>query len=126
MADEAPPLIEEDAADRSLVADVRQLVEDGRTLVEAEIAYHKSRAIVAGQAAKGVAGWITLALALLFFALMALVLGLVLALVPALGALGATVAVVLGLLAMGGLSGWVAVRRWQRAAAQIADQEVRP
>ena len=123
MAVETPPLIEENAADRSLVADVRQLVEDSRTLVEAEIAYHKSRAIVAGQAAKGVAGWISLALALVFFALMALVLGLVLALVPALGAIGATVAVVLGLLAMGALSGWVAVRRWQRAAALIADPE---
>ena len=74
MADDTPPLIEDNAAERSLVADVRQLVEDSRTLVEAEIAYHKSRAIVAGQAAKGVAGWISLALALVFFALMALAL----------------------------------------------------
>ncbi|HQV02839.1 MULTISPECIES: phage holin family protein [unclassified Novosphingobium] len=123
MADESPPLIEEDAAERSLVADVRQLVEDGRTLLEAELAYQKSRAMVAGQAAKGVAGWMALALALLFFALMALVLGLILTLVPALGAIWATVAVVLGLLAMGALSGWVAVRRWQRAAALMAEPE---
>lgn len=122
MANEAPPLITDDAADRSLVADVRQLMEDGRTLVEAELAYHKSRALVAGQAAKGVAGWGALALALVFFALMALVLGLVLALTPALGALGATGAVVLGLLLFGALSGWIALRRWQRAAAQIAEQ----
>lgn len=126
MAEEQPSLIEDDAAERSLVADVRQLVEDGRTLLEAELAYQKSRAMVAGQAAKGVAGWMALALALLFFALMALVLGLVLALVPALGAIWATVAVVLGLLAMGGLSGWVAVRRWQRAAALIAEPESAP
>lgn len=123
MADESPPLIEEDAAERSLVADVRQLVEDGRTLLEAELAYQKSRAMVAGQAAKGVAGWMALALALLFFALMALVLGLILTLVPALGAIWATIAVVLGLLAMGALSGWVAVRRWQRAAALMAEPE---
>jgi fatty acid desaturase len=126
MADESPPLIEEDAAERSLVADVRQLVEDGRTLLEAELAYQKSRAMVAGQAAKGVAGWMALALALLFFALMALVLGLVLMLVPALGAIWATVAVVLGLLAMGALSGWVALRRWRRAAALMAEPESRP
>lgn len=126
MADESPPLIEEDAAERSLVADVRQLVEDGRTLLEAELAYQKSRAVVAGQAAKGVAGWIALALALLFFALMALVLGLILALVPALGAIWATIAVVLGLLASGGLSGWVAVRHWQRAAALMAEPETQP
>jgi hypothetical protein len=126
MADDTPPLIEEDAAERSLVADVRQLVDDGRTLLEAELAYQKSRAMLAGQAAKGVAGWMALALALLFFALMALVLGLILALVPALGAIWATIAVVLGLLAMGALSGWVAVRRWQRAAALMAEPEAKP
>lgn len=121
MAEEQPDLIATDPAERSLVSDVRQLVEDGRTLVEAELAYHKSRAMVAGQAAKGVAGWMSLALALVFFALMALVLGLILALVPRLGPLGATGAVTLGLLLMGALSGWTAVRRWQRAVAQIAD-----
>lgn len=126
MADETPPLIAEDAAERSLMADVRQLVEDGRTLVDAEIAFHKSRAVVAGQAARSVAGWGALALALVFFALMALVLGLVLALVPTLGALGATFAVVLGLLAMGALSGVVAVRRWRRAAALIAAEPSQP
>lgn len=126
MTDETPPLLEEDAAERSLVADVRQLVEDGRTLVEAEIAFQKSRAMVAGEAAKGVAGWGALALALVFFALMALVLGLVLALVPALGALGATAAVVVGLLAMGFLSGVVAVRRWQRASTMMSDQAAQP
>lgn len=126
MADETPPLIAEDAAERSLVADVRQLVEDSRTLVEAEIAFHKSRAVVAGRAARSVAGWGALALALVFFALMALVLGLVLALVPALGALGATFAVVLGLLAMGALSGIVAVRRWRRAATLIATEPSQP
>ena len=67
-ADEPPPLIAEDPAERSLVDDVRQLVGDGRTLLEAELAYQKSRALVAGQAAKSVAGWGALALALLFFA----------------------------------------------------------
>lgn len=122
MADEQPALIEEDAAERSLVADVRQLAEDGRTLLEAELAYQKSRALVAGQAAKGVAGWGAMALVLMFFALMALVLGLVLALVPALGALGATAAVFFGLLALGALSGWIAMARWRRAAAQLNDQ----
>ncbi|MBN8501760.1 MAG: phage holin family protein, partial [Sphingomonadales bacterium] len=97
MSDDTSPKVVDDPAERSLVADVRQLVDDGRTLLEAELAYHKSRAVVASQAAKGVAGWGALALALVFFALMALVLGLVLALVPALGALGATAAVFLGL-----------------------------
>ncbi len=126
MADEQPPLIEDDAAERSLVADVRQLVEDGRTLLEAELTYQKSRALVAGQAARAVAGWGALALALVFFALMALVMGLVLALVPLLGALGATAIVVLALLGLAGLSAMVASRRWKRAAAQIAEQGSQP
>lgn len=126
MADDAPPLVEDRAAERSLVDDVRQLVDDGRTLVEAELAYHKSRAVVAGQAAKSVAGWLSLALALLFFAIMALVLGLILILAPVLGAVGATLVVVAGLLVMGALSGMVAVRRWQRAAAQLSDEAEQP
>lgn len=126
MADDPPPLTKDDPATRSLVADARQLVEDGRTLLEAELAYQKSRALVAGQAAKGVAGWGALALVLVFFALMALVLGLVLALTPLIGALGATVAVVLGVLAAAALCGWIAARRWQRASAQLNDAEPRP
>lgn len=121
--DQQPPLIAEDPAERSLVDDVRQLVDDGRTLLEAELAYQKSRALVAGEAAKAVAGWGALALALLFFALMALVLGLVLALTPKLGALAATGVVVAGLVVLGAISGITAVRRWKRAAEQIAQQE---
>lgn len=126
MADEAPPLIDEQAADRSLVDDVRQLVDDGRTFVEAELAYQKSRAIVAGMAAKSIAGWVLLGLALLFFTLMALVLGLILILTPAIGPVGATLAVVLGLLAMSALSGFTALRRWKRAAALLLDEGPQP
>lgn len=126
MADSQPPLITEDAAERSLVDDVRQLANDGRTLLEAELAYQKSRALVAGQAAKGVAGWGALALALVFFALMALVLGLVLVLAEAIGALLATLAAFAGLLALAALCGWIAHRRWQRASAQLAEAEVSP
>lgn len=124
--DQQPPLIAEDPAERSLVDDVRQLVDDGRTLLEAELAYQKSRALVAGAAAKAVAGWGALALALVFFAIMAVVLGLILALTPQLGALGATGAVVAGLILMSALSGWTAARRWKRAAAQLAEQGSEP
>ena len=126
MADDQPPLIAEDAAERSLVDDVRQLASDGRTLLEAELAYQKSRALLAGQAAKGVAGWGALALALVFFALMALVLGIVLVLAEAIGALWATIAAFLGLLAIAALCAWIALRRWQRASTQLADNEVTP
>ena len=126
MADDQPPLTVENAAERSLVDDVRQLASDGRTLLEAELADQKSRALVAGQAAKGVAGWGALALALVFFALMALVLGLVLVLAEAIGALWATIAAFLGLLAFAALSGWFALRHWQRASAQLTDAEGQP
>ena len=126
MADDQPPLTVENAAERSLVDDVRQLASDGRTLLEAELAYQKSRALVAGQAAKGVAGWGALALALVFFALMALVFGLILVLAEAIGALWATIAAFLGLLAFAALSGWFALRRWQRASAQLTDAEGQP
>lgn len=126
MAEEAPPLVNEDAAERSLVDDVQQLIDDGRTLIEAELAYQKSRAAVAGQAAKSVARWALLALSLVFFALMALVLGLMLILSPLIGPVGATLAVVGTLLVLAGLAGLRAMRRWQRAAALLGDEGTQP
>ncbi|WP_374528616.1 phage holin family protein [Novosphingobium sp.] len=127
MHDEQPPLIAaqagDEARDRSLVDDVRQLVSDGKTLLEAELAYQKTRAAVAGAGAKGVAGWAALALALLFFTLMALVMGLLLALTPLLGGWGAMALVVLGLLAAAGLSGWAAAQRWKKMSEMLADTD---
>lgn len=119
-----PPLVNEvpaDAAERSLVDDVRQLVDDGRTLVEAEIAYHKSRLSLAGRTARGMAGWIALALSLVFFALMALVMGLILGLTQVIGPWGAMIVVVLLLLASAGLSGWVALQRWKAMEREMAE-----
>jgi Flp pilus assembly protein TadB len=129
MDDEAPPLIAPspaDAAERSLVDDVRQMVDDGRTLLEAELAYQKSRAMVAGQGAKGIAGWGALALALVFFALMALVMGLLLALSDMVGGWIATLVVVLGLLLAAGLCAMTAGKRWKRMSKQLSDAEQVP
>ena len=126
MEQSPPPLTNEepvDAAERSLVDDVRDLVSDGRTLLEAELAYQKSRAALAGRTAKSMAGWIALALSLVFFALMALVMGLLLILAPLIGGLGATLLVVPGLLAAAGLSGWVAARRWQAMSRRLAEDD---
>lgn len=123
MDDEAPPLISADAAERSLVDDVRQLAADGRTLLEAELAYQKSRAAVAGQGAKGIAGWGALALALVLFALMALVMGLLLAVSETFGGWIATAMVVTGLLLAAGLSGLTAARRWKTVASQLSAQD---
>ncbi len=126
MEQSPPPLTQEeplDAADRSLVDDVRELVNDGRTLLEAELAYQKSRAALAGRTAKSMAGWIALALSLVFFALMALVMGLLLILAPLIGAVGATVLVILALMAAAALSGWVAVRRWQAMSRRLSEDD---
>lgn len=129
MDDEAPPLIAPspvDAAERSLVDDLRQMVDDGRTLLEAELAYQKSRALVAGQGAKGIAGWGALALALVFFALMALVMGLLLALSELVGGWIATLVVVLGLLLAAGLAAMAAGKRWKQMSTQLSDNEQTP
>lgn len=129
MDDETPPLIappQADAAERSLVDDLRQMVDDGRTLLEAELAYQKSRALVAGQGAKGIAGWGALALALVLLALMALVMGLLLALAELVGGWLAMLIVVAGLLFAAGLAALTAGRRWKRMSAQLADSEQVP
>lgn len=129
MADAEPPLLKpatSDAAERSLVEDLRQLAADGRTMLEAELTYQKSRAAVAGQGAKGVAAWGGLALVLVLFALMALTFGLVLALASVIGPWWATLVSVLVLLGAAALCGWIAARRWQRVSSQLVDSVVSP
>ncbi|MFM2273196.1 MAG: hypothetical protein RL702_2261 [Pseudomonadota bacterium] len=128
-AEAPPPLIAEpasDAAQRSLVEDARRLVDDGRTLLEAELAYHKARAAVAGEAAREVAAWGALALALVFFALMALVMGVLLGIAQLLGYWAATALVVAALALVAGLAGARAAARWKRASAQISETKPVP
>ena len=123
MDDPSPPLLKPEAdAERSLVDDVRQLASDGRTLLEAEFAYQKSRAAVAGAGIKGITGWTALALALVFFALMALVFGIMLGLTELIGAWTATAVTVFALLLAAGLSALAASRRWKRMSALLADE----
>ena len=124
MDDASPPLIKppaDAAAERSLVDDVKQLASDGRTLLEAELAYQKSRAAVAGAGAKSIAGWGALALARVYFALMALVMGVVLGLTELIGAWAATAVAVLALLHAAGFSALAASRRWKRMSALLGD-----
>ena len=125
MDDASPPLIKPStggAAQRSLVEDIKDLASDGRTFVEAELAYQKSRAAVAGAGAKGIAGWASLALALVFFALMALVLGVLLGIAEFIGIWAATGVTVLLVLSAAGLAGLAASRRWQRMRAALLDE----
>ena len=122
MEDVSPPLIKPDtgaAAERSLVDDVKHLVADGRTLLEAELAYQKSRAVVAGAGFKSMAGWGALALALVFFALMAGVVGLMIGLGGLIGMFAATAVMVAALLVLAGLAGLVVSKRWSRMTAAL-------
>lgn len=126
MDEQEPPLVKpeaEDAAERSLVDDLKTLVEDGRTLLDAEIAYQKSRAVVAGRGARGVAGWGALALALVFFALMALVVGALISLAPLIGGWLATLVVTLALLLAAAGAALVAARRWRHMASRLAGDD---
>lgn len=126
MDAESPPLVADpsaEAAQRSLIDDLRQMLEDGRTLVEAELAYQKSRAAVAGAGAKGIVGWAMLALALVFFTLMAIVVGALLILSAWLGPIAATGLTIAALLGFAAAAALAARRRWQRMAALLGDQD---
>ncbi len=111
----------EDVGSRPLPEELRQLAEDARALAEAELAYQKSRAAFAGQQIKGIAALAALAAALIFFSLMALTVGLVIALIPLLTAWGATAAVTVGLLVVAGLCALAALARWKRMMAALSD-----
>ena len=120
------PLSAEEAVKRSLVDDVRSLFEDGRTLVEAELAYQRSRAAAAGSGAKGIAGWGTLSLVLVFFALMALVIGVLFGLAGLIGIWLATAVTVAGVMAAAALCGLAASRRWARLSMRLRDTDGQP
>lgn len=111
-----------DPAERSLADDLRQLADDARTLAQAELAYQKSRAAFAGQEAKGIALLGVLAAILVFFSLMALTVGLVIALAPILTAWGATAAVFGGLLLAAMLCALLAASRWKRMMTLLSDE----
>ena len=118
VSEPAPPAEEAEAAD-SLVADLRNLAEDTRTALEAELAFQQARAGYAAGAAKGIAIYFALAALLALIALCTLAIGLVLALIPLVGAWAATAIVVGALLAVAvvlGLLGRGAVRRLSRNA----------
>lgn len=103
---------EDDSA--SLVEQVRDLADDTRTAVEAEIAWQTARAgFIAGRAS-GIAIWAGLALVCAFIALLALAFGAILALAPVVGAVLATVLVTVVLLLLALIAALVARSRLRR------------
>lgn len=86
------------AEDTLLSEDIAALIDSGRTYAEAELAFQKTRAALAGSNAAKAAGALIVALVLLHIALTALAIGAVLALQPVLtiwGAIGVVVGALL-------------------------------
>lgn len=81
----------------SLTDDIIALIDDGKTYAEAEVAYQKSRAAFAANRGKSAALLAIFAFAFVHLALVALVVGAVIAFTPSLTAWGAT-ALVVGIL----------------------------
>lgn len=103
----------------SLAEDVSALYEDGRTYVEAELAFQKSRAAYAGENTKQGIIFGLAAFAFLHLALIGLVVGLIFALAPIIGGFIATAVVVGTLLAGVGLFGWLAAKRFRNVSASF-------
>ena len=103
--------------ERSLTDDLVALLDDGKTYVEAEVQYQKTRAAFALDRGKAGAAFGIVAFAFFHLALVALVVGTVFALIPLVGAWAAT-AIVVGLLLAAGIAfALTARRRFQGLAA---------
>jgi predicted RND superfamily exporter protein len=89
-----------EARERSLNDDLHQLAQDARVYAEAEFQFQKSRAAYTVSASKSIILYALLACVLVFFAIMALVVGLVIALAPLITPWGSTAVVTLGLLGL--------------------------
>ena len=100
--------------DSSLADDIAAAFEDGKTYAQAELAFQKSRAAFAAHELKAGMGFAMLMLAFLHLALMGLVVGLIIALTPLVGAF-VSIAIVVGVLAFGtAIFGWLAMRRFRK------------
>lgn len=98
---------------------LRALAEDAQTLVEAELGYVKAAITFAIGRIKIIAIALVMALFFLFFTLMAIVVGLLLALAPIIGAWAAAGAVT-GVLALSTVvSAWVALRGARKMIALL-------
>lgn len=101
----------------SLVDDVAALVSDSRNFVQAEVEFQKTRLAFAANRSKSAVLSGLFALAFIHLALIALVVGLVIALTPHVTAWGAT-AIVVGLLLLGA---FILVMRMQSSTREIGE-----
>ena len=91
---EEPIEPEEVTEARSLLEDLEVLIEDGKTYLEAEAAYQKTRAVYIADRVRAAAFFGAIAGALAFIALIGLTVGLIIALAPVLTVWGSSALVV--------------------------------
>ena len=101
-----------EAPGHSLTDDVRALIDDGKTYFEAELQFQKSRAAFVADRGRSGAIYGVAGLLLVHLALVALAIGLIIALTPLITAWGATAVVVGALLAAGVVLGLAAKKRF--------------
>ncbi len=106
-----------------LITLVRALIEDVQTLIAAETGYWRNAATFAAAQARTIAILLGLALFFVFFTLMAVVVGLLLALAPLIGPWGALALVSLSLAAAAGLCARSAIARLRRAVRLLTGGE---
>lgn len=125
------PGADDDIADSTLAAaedalaglrdEIAVLVEDARTYAEAEVAFQKTRATIAGKTAGRAAALVVLALVLLHIAMIALAVGAVIALAPLVTIWGA-IAIVVGVLLAGVATLVLAARKDANLVAALFDK----
>lgn len=116
-AEDTVPTAAPDPADRSLIGDLRLLAGDAKMLAKAELAYQQTRAKTFGGGLGKIAALGAAAVLLLSLALVALVVGLLLALIPLLTAWGATAAVTGGLVLSALIAALAARAGWRKLTA---------
>jgi hypothetical protein len=111
------------AEDRSLIDDVEVLIEDGKTYLEAELNYQKTRALFVGDRAKQVVLFGLVGFVFAWMALIALTVGLVIALTPPLSAWGATAVVVIVWLLVAIVAMSAAGAKWRQLTKSLGTGE---
>jgi hypothetical protein len=118
-----PPEADDAAEDRSLIDDVEVLIEDGKTYLEAELNYQKTRALFVGDRAKQVVLFGLVGFVFAWMALIALTVGLVIALTPSLSAWGATAVVAIAWLLIAVVAVSVAGAKWRQIGKSLGAGE---
>jgi uncharacterized membrane protein YqjE len=110
------------SAKPGMVDQLRDLYCDGRELIDAEIDFQKARIGAAGRQVRTMAVLAIVGLVLVSCALIALVVGTMIALIPSLGAWGAMAATVAGTLVLAALCFWLAAGRVGKVTALFASE----